>query len=224
MATMIDIKEFLKFIMPDVPKAPQNTVLVALHDTVRDFCQRTKLWTSMSDWTDMLSGQSTYGFNMPDGTQQCGIMHVDYRQDTTVDPYSIRPISADELDMRRPNWRTQTALSPQFFIAREPSLIQFVPYLGAEFPDQPQVFRVEVALFPTVDCLTVPRFLFDSWGIVISAGAKVRLLSMPKQPWSGDPTFFLRQYDVGLGQCRTKVNKSGTRQSAHMNIPLQGRR
>jgi len=219
MATIVNIRDFSRFVTSDVPKAPQSSVAVALVDALRDFCQKTYLWRRMSDWTDLLAGQSTYGFSSPDGTEMCGILHVDYRPSQTVQPYEVREATEDELSARRPGWRNETARALSQYISREPSIIQFVPYPSLTDGDQLLAFRVEVAMSPTMSATEVPEFLLGNWGAVIGAGAKARLLAQQKQPWSGDPTYFNRIYENGVASCRTRVSKSSTRKSLGMRLP-----
>lgn len=224
MATMVDIRDFCKFVLSDVPKAPIDTVKAAIIDALRDFCQRTYLWTRMSDWTDILAGQSTYGFNMPANTDMCGIMYVEYRPDATLAPQEIKATTVDELNATRSNWRNETGLAPSQFISKEPGVIQLIPYPAATEATQADALRVEVAVFPSMTATQAPEFMLNSWGLIIGAGAKVRLMTMPKQPWSGDPSYFLKIYNDGITACRSRVNKSATGRSMSVKIPLTGRR
>jgi len=221
---MVDIREFCKFVQSDVPKAPLDTVKVAIIDTLRDFCQRTYLWTRTSEWTDLLAGQSTYGFSMPDNTDMCGILYVEYRPDTTLSPREVKATTVDILNATRPNWRNETGLAPNAFISKEPGVIQLIPYPAVADGDQADALRVEVAVFPSVTATEAPKFMLDSWGLIIGAGAKVRLMTMPKQPWSGDPSYFLKIYNDGVTASRSRVNKSATGRSMSVKIPLSGRR
>lgn len=216
---MVNIREFAKFVSSDVPKAPQTSVSVAVLNTLRDFCTKTLLWKRMSEWTDLLGGQSTYGFSTPSGTEMCGILFVEYRQSVDIAPYEVRSATEDELSARRPTWRNDTARALSQYISREPGIIQFVPYPSVDDGDQLAAFRVEIAMSPTIDSSLVPDFLLTNWGHVIGSGAKAFLLAQQKQPWSGDPTYFMRMYDNGVGSCRSRVNKSATRKSLSVRMP-----
>ena len=220
--TMIDIREFAQFVSPDVPKAPIAIVTSALVGALREFCLKTNLWIRTSDWTDILGGQQRYGFAAPTDAEVCGILSMSYRADVTLAPQPVRPVSYDELTARRPGWRSETGKSPSFYWAEQPAIVWLVPYPAVADGDQLQALQVDVSLQPSFTATTAPDFLLHTWGEYIGAGAKKRLLTMPKQPWTGDPTPFIRQFQDGISRCKTAVNKSSTRTSMRVQFQRQG--
>lgn len=219
MATMVPLRDFYKFIQSDVPKAPVDVIGFCLIDVLRDFCLKTYVWTQMSNWVDLLAGQSTYGFDVPENCGICGIVHAEYRQSTGVNPQEVLPISMDELNARRPNWRNETGLAPRHYLLRMPWLLQVIPYPASTDADQLSAFRVEVAMWPSTTAVEAPSFLLENWGSGIGHGVKAQLMAMPKQPWSGDPTYCKAMYMDKVNSCRTQVNKSATRTSSRAKIP-----
>ena len=220
----VTLREFYRFFQSDMPKVPNSISDIAIVDTLRDFCAATLLWVRTSDWADILAGQSTYGFTSPAGTEQCHILHVDYRPSVDLMPTEVRPTNVDWLDRNRSQWRDETGLAPQLFISREPGVIRLIPYPALTDGDQLTSLRVEVAMAPSIDATSVPDFFYTSWGSVIGNGVKARLMAQPKQPWSGDPTYYKMLYERGVSSGRTKASRGSTKGSMRVQIPLQGRR
>ena len=219
---MVSIREFATFVTPDVPKAPISTVLSALVGSMREFCMKTGVWIRQSDWTDILGGQQKYGFSAPTDSDVCGILNMRYRSDANVAPQQIRPVTFDYLSNMRPNWRNETGKAPSCYWSEQPAIVWLVPYPAVADGDQLQALQVDVWLYPTFEASTAPQFLLQTWGEYIGAGAKKRLLTMPKQPWTGDPTVFARHFQEGITRCKTMVNKSSTRVSTRVQNVRQG--
>ena len=226
---MATVRDFFQFVQSDVPKAPAAIMSAAILGAMREFCTKTNVWIRVSDWTTLLAGQAKYGFTPPAGADVCGILRVAYRSDPTLPALDVKPITYDWLQQNRPGWREETGLAPQLYWAEQPAIVTLIPYPASTMADQPLSLQAEVTLRPaftdpTQDqgAATVPDFLQTYWGEYIGAGAKVRLMTQPKQPWTGDPGYFLKKFEDGIARCKTQVNKSSTRTSTRVQIPRVG--
>lgn len=47
---MTDYKDFLPYILPEVPGCPNPTVIRSIRDTIREFCHKTWLWTEVVEY------------------------------------------------------------------------------------------------------------------------------------------------------------------------------
>lgn len=158
-----------------VPLCPDPVIERAVLETCRDFCKETLLWDeNQLTAIDIVSGTHTYTLTSSDGD----IVDVDYAR---VDDVPITPISINEINRRRVQWRDSTSTRSRWYIVGMTDEIRLV-YTPSE--NITGGLEVWVCLMPLKTATTVPDFLYRDYEDCITNGAIGRLLEVPGMKWS----------------------------------------
>ena len=169
--TMTDIDDLLKYVLRYAPNLPEPIAFAFLRDASREFCQRTKCWRMMDDFT--ISG--------PDYNYQVGLVDADivYMDEVQIDGRSIEPITLETLDDREPGWlwQDQEASTAKYITQVEPNTVTV-------HPKQDGYVKARYVLQPSNDAEQVPQFLVKQYGKEIGMGAAAMALLMPDREFS----------------------------------------
>lgn len=212
---MVNWREFLDYVLPDLPKCPRSVAVIAIRDSAIQFCKRTGLWWRQSDMTDIVAGQATYAFQVPTGSSFSGVLHMEYSAPGQTSATSLTPATYDELSQRS-NWRELEGETPREFYGREPGLVTLIPRPTV---NQENAIRAEVMLKPSRNSQEGPEFLLENWGDAIGHGAKARLLAMRNRSWSGNPLYNQQLFDKAVANAKRQVYQSSTRKPLKVRGP-----
>jgi len=185
-----NITKWTPKIAPYVPFCPDPVIEEYIIDTLRDFCQFTRLWDE-NELTaiDIVEDTATYALTSASGDIVC----VDYVE---VDGVPIHPVSVDELNKRGVLWRDLDASRSSRYIVGMDDNITLV-YTPNE--DVDAGLSVWVSLKPLEAATTVEDFLWNQFKDIISDGVRAALLGIKNRPWSDLQESLLRQelYEAG---------------------------
>lgn len=165
---------------------------------------------------DVLSGATVtrlvylYPMTMPTGTAFVKGMQA-WLNDAPLDP-----ISQDDLDNEfnntdfgwvGVNWRTDVNLPTRFYFPDDTTVgLLLAPNAGGNL-------RINAALKPTRAATTFPDWIYERYVETIAAGAKWKLLSTPKKPYTDMAlaAHYEQEFIAGCGEARVRAARAGSR-------------
>lgn len=198
----VELEDFIPRVAMTRP--PRETILQALRDTMRDFCQFSRIWKHTVTGATITAGQPTITISLPAAPVDSQVIAVDMVSVDGARPATARTV--EHFDRMQPEWRTQLGDSYDEYTQESPSTFRFpaVPVNGSATG---LIYRVD--LKPTEDADQVEDFLRDEWLMEIAAGARAQLLLMPGKEWS-DPMAAKAQAAVfanARGRARIRANQ-----------------
>lgn len=197
------LHEFLPEVQPEVIDCPIPMILQALRDAAQKLCSNGWVW--QEEYTFSLqAGQAIYDLKPEADAIVSDVYDVRKKNSTTSDKYTIiDSLRVPEPDMKMwdTGWRTHessTGTITKWDFRDERILI--VPKPTATFSDW---IKVQCVLQPDRSTNTVPEELYDDYAEEIAAGAKGKLMMMPKRSWT----------NVQVGQEYTKEFKRACRRA-----------
>jgi hypothetical protein len=184
---MADLSSLLDDVMPEVPGAQRSFVLHHLWRTAEDFCKRTKIdqrW--LTDITTTTA--PSYTLTAPADCALVEIMRVEF------DDEEIFPITQEE-----------TAVGMAYSVSPDFVLTLNEPAAG--------LLSVKAAVMPDAVGSTIKPDLLKQWGTALAAGAKARLMLMPKKAWTDQATglVYRRDYESAVASAELVAIKGHTR-------------
>lgn len=182
-------------LLPDVltllatdPSEP--VAVIAVRNTVIDFCGRSWLWREYSDPINVVAGQSSYDIDVPTGASMVTIMSA------RVNGVPIDPRSAVELDETDPTWQTRDG-TPKYYSMLTTDTVELAPV-----PDENVTggLIIQFALQPTRAATTFPDWIGEDFWEGLVAGAASRLMLMPNKPWADGASgaYYKAQFDSAI--------------------------
>ena len=208
-------ESYLADVLPDVPGCPEAAAIIAIRNTVIDFCTKTRLWRETLAAVNVVATQSSYV--MAPATPNTSIVTVLYGllSDTPLNG----PLSDDDLDVRGLQWQDQTADTPDSFTLPNPDTVRLI---GIPTVNIASALVARVALKPTQTANDAADFLFNDWHEGISHGAKSRLMAVPDKEWSNPAAalYHVGRYKSALTNGRAKALK-GNSDMTLMALPVR---
>ena len=174
---MKTLQDFLPFVLPLLPSAPEPVVIIALRNAAIRFCERSRAWRHVVEIeTD---GNEYETITIPD---QSSLFEIEEAWFKTTDGNWRGPlkriqfskINADDL----PSVGDTPTGSPPECISQQ-SHDKLVVY-----PIAAGTLRVSAFVTPSQSAVLVPDFLYDRYAQVIADGALAHLLMIPEQPYT----------------------------------------
>jgi hypothetical protein len=128
----------------------------------------------------------------------------------------IEPISPDDLDTEfnntefgwvGVNWRTDVNVPTRWYMPDDNTVgLLLAPSAGGSL-------RINAALKPTRTSTTFPSWIYEKYLEVIASGAKARLMSIPKKPYTDLDLarYHRRIFDDGIANAKSTVATGNTR-------------
>lgn len=201
MIETVRLAEFLPYVWPHAPGAPQPTIETALRQSAIEFCERTRCWRHITE---------VHFYEQNDAP-------VIAPQFSTIQAFEFAVYKPHDSDARIPLTPTQFSdLARNDFgpgdDAQPAHITQATPNSVTIFPFNPGTveiscflkprFGMDMAGFGTYEPLedrfnVVPEFLLSQWGEAIACGALSKILLVPQQRWT-DPqraAYFLGRFE-----------------------------
>ena len=172
-------KQFLPYILPDVPGCPRHLAENAARDAGLEFGRESNYWTGTLAPINVVAGQSDYQLVAPTDayiTSPTQVQFYDGNETTTINPTTFDMLASSSTD-----WRNENSLVPSYYWMRDPMILSLYPtpntaYTGA--------LRVDVNLTSSRSSLTAPDTLYECWAEAVGYGAKYRLMMIANKTWS----------------------------------------
>lgn len=172
------IEDFYRYVSPELPGCPEETMRQAIVLAARDFCARTHAWTEVLEPIVLADGVSEYDYEAPFGASALTAIGV------WLNGNELRSASLDQLDFLLPGWQTATGSEPRYYNAAfNTSSIRVFPTPVS--PTGSIVMRL--AFEPKMASTSLPDVLLEDNNEAIAAGAKARLMVQPNKQWSNAP-------------------------------------
>ncbi|WP_432736473.1 hypothetical protein [Maridesulfovibrio sp. FT414] len=197
-------REFLPLLQSSLPRCPVPLIISELRSAAVAFCRRTRVWRHVSDLTDVYAGDCRYVFEPPEETTVVATLEVHFRDEVLI------PLD-DRVVRDEPG-------TPAFYQVEEPGVVRLVP---CPREDESGVLRTVNVLAPHVLARNCPKFLLDSHGAIIAAGARHKLFMVPNEEWT-DPAranVALAEFNEGMAGIRIREMRGGTGARLEMNSP-----
>jgi hypothetical protein len=190
-------------VLPELPGVPPALAEYAIRNSVIEFCQRSTVWRVAADSQDVEAGNNTYDLEPPVGADVVDIIVL------SVNGAPCDPVSEDALKAANPTWRTSGGTISAFMQQDTTSVVL------ARVPSETYVNGLEMtlALAPRRNSTSFPAWIWAKYFEGISAGAKAKLMRMPKKPWSDQQTALYYQsiFDAAAAGASADAARSLTR-------------
>ena len=178
---MTKYTDVLDEVMPEVPGAPVDLTTNAIRNTIIEFCQGSWCWRYIIDPAPVLAGLNTYELDPPPGAEVAQALIV------SVEGKPLDPKGQADLVALRPDWATRRD-TPKWYLTDDPSQLILAPVPDRKIPGG---LVVTVALQPVRTSTSFPNWIWSRYFDALSAGAKARLMAMPKKPWTSPELYAL---------------------------------
>ncbi len=196
-------------VLPDVPGVTQAIAKNAIRNAAIEFCDRSKVWVVDHDPMPAVANQGTYPFEPPSGAVVAMI------KTAWFNGQKLTPRTAAQLDKEFVKWPAKVGIPSRYLQENTEELI-LVPMPSANLAN---AIEAKVALKPSRSSAGIERWIFEKYLEEIAHGAKGKLFSMQKKPWSDSQlaVFHLGQFEDGIHKAKLAAAKS------HTTAPLRSR-
>ena len=206
----MNISEFTKRVLPDVPGCPFVMAQEATLDSISQFCAQT--WILIRGMGADVSVVDA-GLNNQSSISMSAIVETGFR------PVGIKRFVLNKIDYPLERVRvvnhvdslTQETDFKYYYFEDNQTMVVFPMTIGSVY--------MEVAVAPLPSATDIDDHLYNYWLDHIVSGAKMRLFRMPGKTWS-DPAaanLMFQEYSRGIVSARRQLQKSFTKQSGTVN-------
>lgn len=201
MSTSFD--DFMPEILLDVPTCPEVIAIRQICNAAIEFCEKTKAWQYDMDPIAAVGGTSAYDLDLPSSSEAVTLESLSHLGDR------LSPTSRRMLNDWKVNWQAETGNPKYFFL---PSLTEF-RVVPIPTTSNANAFLGTVVLKPTRSATTIDSTIASQWMEVIAAGAKARLMMMPKRVWTdfNMAAVMEKQFKDGINAAVAVIQKTRTR-------------
>lgn len=196
-------------VLPDVPGVTQAIAKNAIRNAAIEFCDRSKVWVVDHEPMPAVANQGVYPFEPPNGAVVAEV------KTAWFNGQQLTPRTAAQLDKEFAKWPAKVGIPSRYLQESTEELI-LVPMPLANLAN---AIEAKVVLKPSRSSTGIERWIFEKYLEEIAHGAKGKLYSMQKKPWSDQnlAAFHLGQFDAGISKATLAAAKS------HTTAPLRGR-
>lgn len=203
-------------VLPDVPGVPQNVALNAIRNACIEFCERTCCWVVDATPMNSVGAQAAYSFVPPTDTEVAQIIQA-WHNGNEIYWRTAAQLNAElseyGSDTGTP-WVDQTGI-PQYFTIERPDQFILVP-----FPETGVTNGIEMkyALKPTRTAAGMEAWIVSKYREELASGAKYKLFSMMKKPWSDVQLAAYHKSVFDLAICGAAAQSSHTKPPMYTSI------
>lgn len=191
-------EDFYKYVLPELPGVPDETLRQALMSIAGDFCVATHVWDEIADPIMLIAGVSDYDIDVPPGADIVTVKEV-------WGPLGeLLPATMRDLQLKMPNWQTAEGTDPVYYnMVKGFGVLTVYPK-----PIAPtgKPITVHAVYAPKIEATTLPDTLVRDYRPAIEHGVKARLMAMPNKPWSNAMAgSYLQLYEAAKTEARGDV-------------------
>jgi hypothetical protein len=186
-----NISEWRSLVSPNAEGAGEPTIDKYVVRTLREFCEKTRLWQEALTAINIVSGTASYTLTHS-AADICEVIHARVNGD------DIAATNQEYLDLNDPEWRDETAAYPEHYYTDPITTKIYLVYTPAL--DITSGLLVYASLKPTLDATTVSDPLYEDWGEIITFGASAKLLRNSGMRKENIPMadYFERKFQQGI--------------------------
>lgn len=180
-----DIIDFIPGVTPAVPLCPTKVVKDKILESMRLFCEQSKIWIKPLDPISLVAQTAEYplttvdvegeGNTLANLYDMVGIEHVE------IDTQSLDPTAERYLNSNERGWRRHSQYEPRRYYGTPERTIVMVFTPNANRTD---VMDIWLSVMPLRTATQVDDFLFTDWKRGIEFGAIALLKEVPDMPWT----------------------------------------
>ena len=195
---MILYEDMLDDIMPELSGCSTEIAINALRNACIELYR--KSWIKRIELApiEVVIGQNEYELPLEAGSQIVGIVSA-YKDEKKLDP-----ISEDMFNRYPYDWTTQTGEITGYLQTAANLLAVY------RIPDKTGIIKVTAIVAPTRDSDSIDQDVYDMYSEGIAAGAKARVMAMPKRPYTDAvaSAMYRGQFTEVLSQAKWAARKS----------------
>lgn len=200
MATSFD--SFLPYILPYAPGASDPVAYQALRDAAIDFCRRSLIVQRVAA-QNVVATTQTYTVTVPTDMQFNRLLGVGWNG-TWLPSVSPDDVENDTvLQGATIGTNVPQSGSPQQYFQKTPTDVTFGLF---PIPDTSLAngLTVKAAFIPTMTCTALEDVLFNDYAEALAAGALMRLVVMPNQPFTAPSMApaYKAVYEAGVNEAK----------------------
>lgn len=187
MSFPVRLSEFLPYVLPNAPGAPEVVAEKYVRMAAIEFCERTRCWRKISTVT--LDDRNTVGLVAPFYATIHAIEYASFSSDSVAKTPLTPTQYSDLADRHRSDLNGEG--TPQYITQVNPNSVTVMPLAAGELevslflkPRMGQSFDQGTDDDPIQDSFNLaPDFLLTQWGEAIACGALSKLLMQPQTRW-----------------------------------------
>lgn len=179
------ILQFLPGVAPSVPLCPTKIIKDNIIESMRIFCEKSKIWIKQLEPISQVAQQRAYDLDtvneLVSGSPINTLYDIVSADHVEIDQQSLDPISERYLNHNERGWRRHSQNVPRrFYVDPDRNLnLIFTPS-----SNRTDVIDVWVSVMPLRTATDVDDFLFIDWKRGIEFGAIALLKEIPSMPWT----------------------------------------
>lgn len=191
---MAALDAFFPDVLVEVPGCPLPMVKHHVRRSIIEFCERTRRLTYTCPSINSVADTSTYSIAPPADHEVHEIISVRHNN------IPVNPVGEDWLNANLSNWQSKKSKTATGYMFTRPVTVRLYPIPSEAGTGN---ISVMVALKPTQVAVVIDDRLL-AYSEVIAAGAKRRLMVMPKKEWSDAnlAIYYGGIFNAGIGKAR----------------------
>ena len=201
MALPIRLSEFLPYVLPNAPGAPDIVAERYIRMAAIEFCERTRCWRKIS--IVALTEENTVALVAPHYAAIHAIEYASFLSDTVAKTPLTPTQYSDLADRQRADLEAEG--TPRYITQVNPNTVTVFPLSAGELevslflkPRMGQSFGYGTDDDPIQDDFNLaPDFLLTQWGEAIACGALSKMLMQPQTRWE-DPNkaaYYMQKFE-----------------------------
>jgi len=207
---------FYPHVLPDVPGCPPEMAVIALRNTIIEFCEKSFINQVTQDPITLRANITDYDLDAPSGYRVQKIMRAWFRG-KELGPIAPDAISGPDIYSQNIPGYTATKGPPTAYTQKESGLLSFMP-----IPDQTYQgsVTIRVAVVPLRDSVKFDDFLYEEWCEAIACGAKARLMLTSGKPYTNKEGAGINQsrYLIALNDARQRAIRGNVRSDLSVKL------
>lgn len=199
----VPVSDFVDYVMTSVPGCPRELVLREIIESIIEFCEYSTIWRVEMYALSVIEGLNTYEIDLPTDTRLAKLISI------RANGKPVVAKTSEWMDDNVPNWRTRQGDTFNYY-----AMIDHETIILDRVPKYTQIFalRGTLALKPHRAVTEVPTVLYEDWLRQISAGAKSKLLAIPKKGWTdlNQAGICLGDFERGKAKGRREAEKGNS--------------
>lgn len=203
---MTTLTAWIEHVAADVPGVGPDLLTDAVRDALIEFCERSRAYRYDVPAIDVVGLTATYTPTLPDGTRLWDVISAKHNGKT------LDPTTKPWLDAHINRWgeANTTGVPGYYLLTNDRQSVRLVKTPADSLDDG---LELELALKPTRAATSVPDFILEDHKYCIQDGAKWKLFSMQKKPWTSPQlaAYHMQEFASACGVAAAFADRDNTR-------------
>lgn len=172
---MTTFADFLPFVLPYAPSAPDPLAIQYIRQAAIDFCQRTRFWRYVDEFE--VAGDTSEIVAAPGQSSLFEIEKAWFRPTADNRWAELRKLPYAEIDQSLLDEEANTYTVPNVISQIDYNTVTLVPRVSG-------TLRISMFLAPSYNANNCPQNLYSNFASTIADGALAEILMIPEQPYT----------------------------------------